>query len=58
MTLKEDRETNIIAMRLGPGKHLKGKKLMHGVVSPEDFTYMHEVRSYTFFPLSPFNVLS
>lgn len=37
-------ETNIIAMRLGPGKHLKGKALMGGVVEPEEFDYFHEVR--------------
>lgn len=29
-------------MRMGPGKHLKGKKLMNGIVSPE------EVRVTTF----------
>ncbi|KAG6838182.1 hypothetical protein H0H93_007199, partial [Arthromyces matolae] len=26
---------NIIPMRLGPGKHLKGRVLMDGVVKPE-----------------------
>jgi len=40
-------ETNIIAMRLGPGKHLKGKALMGGVVKPEEFDYFHEVRNGT-----------
>ncbi len=34
---------NINAMRLGPGKHLKGRKLMGGVVSPEEFDYFHEL---------------
>jgi hypothetical protein len=37
------RELSIIAMRIGPGKHLKGKSLMGGVVSPEEFDYFHEV---------------
>ena len=37
------RETNITAMRLGPGKHLKGRTLMGGVVTPEEFDYFHEV---------------
>lgn len=37
------REMNINAMRLGPGKHLKGRKLMGGVVSPEEFDYFHEL---------------
>ncbi|KIM45769.1 hypothetical protein M413DRAFT_440807 [Hebeloma cylindrosporum] len=35
-------ETNIIAMRLGPGKHLKGRTLMGGAVKPEEFDYFHE----------------
>lgn len=30
-------------MRLGPGKHLKGRKLMGGLVTPEEFDYFHEV---------------
>lgn len=34
---------NIHAMRLGPGKHLKGRKLMGGVVAPEEFDYFHEL---------------
>ena len=38
-----DREMNIIAMRLGPGKHLKGRTLLGGVVTPEEFDYFHEV---------------
>lgn len=29
-------EMNINAMRLGPGKHLKGLKLMGGLVKPEE----------------------
>ncbi|RDB15501.1 Acyl-CoA dehydrogenase [Hypsizygus marmoreus] len=35
-------EANIIAMRLGPGKHLKGRTLMGGIVKPEEFDYFHE----------------
>ena len=27
---------NIHAMRMGPGKHLKGLKLMGGIVEPEE----------------------
>jgi hypothetical protein len=27
---------NIIAMRLGPGKHLQGRVLMNGIVKPEE----------------------
>ena len=40
------RETNIIAMRLGPGKHLKGRTLMGGIVKPEEFDYFHEVTQF------------
>lgn len=35
------------AMRLGPGKHLKGRKLMGGIVKPEEFDYFHEVSYLT-----------
>lgn len=31
------------AMRMGPGPHLKGRTLMNGVVTPEEFDYFHEV---------------
>ncbi|RDB26250.1 Isovaleryl-CoA dehydrogenase, mitochondrial [Hypsizygus marmoreus] len=34
---------NIIAMRLGPGKHLDGLELMGGLVKPEEFDYFHEL---------------
>ena len=34
---------NIPAMRLGKGKHLKGRTLMGGIVSPEEFDHFHEV---------------
>ena len=40
-----DRESNLIAMRLGPGKYLKGRTLLGGVVKPEEFDYFHEVRA-------------
>ena len=43
LILSGDREMNVIAMRLGPGKHLKGRTLLGGVVAPEDFDYFHEV---------------
>ena len=34
---------NFLAMRIGPGKHLQGRSLMGGVVSPEEFDHFHEV---------------
>ncbi|KIY61838.1 acyl-CoA dehydrogenase NM domain-like protein [Cylindrobasidium torrendii FP15055 ss-10] len=36
-------QVNFLAMRLGPGKHLKGKTLLNGVVKPEEFDYFHEL---------------
>ncbi|KAF4597133.1 hypothetical protein EYR40_007584 [Pleurotus pulmonarius] len=36
-------EVNLHAMRMGPGKHLKGLKLMDGLVQPEEFDYFHEL---------------
>ncbi|KAI0087286.1 acyl-CoA dehydrogenase/oxidase [Irpex rosettiformis] len=36
-------EVNLHAMRMGPGKHLKGLTLMNGIVSPEEFDYFHEL---------------
>ncbi|GJJ08590.1 hypothetical protein Clacol_002809 [Clathrus columnatus] len=36
-------DVNIHAMRLGPGKHLKGLSLFHGLVKPEEFDYFHEL---------------
>ncbi|KAJ7170602.1 peroxisomal acyl-CoA-dehydrogenase [Mycena crocata] len=36
-------ELNIHAMRLGPGKHLKGLTLMGGIVKPEEYDYFHEL---------------
>jgi hypothetical protein len=47
------RETNIIGMRLGPGKHLKGRSLLGGVITPEEFDHFHEVgRSFAFLFIS------
>ncbi|TFK72936.1 peroxisomal acyl-CoA-dehydrogenase [Pluteus cervinus] len=34
---------NLHAMRMGPGKHLKGLTLMNGLVKPEEFNYFHEL---------------
>ncbi|THH01600.1 hypothetical protein EW026_g1127 [Hermanssonia centrifuga] len=34
---------NLHAMRMGPGKHLKGRILMNGIVTPEEFDYFHEL---------------
>jgi hypothetical protein len=39
-------ELGLNAMRLGPGKHLKGLTLMNGLVKPEEFDYFHEVGQY------------
>ncbi|KAI9568284.1 acyl-CoA dehydrogenase/oxidase [Boletus coccyginus] len=36
-------ELDLHAMRMGPGKHLKGKTLMGGLVKPEEFDYFHEL---------------
>ncbi|KAG6331765.1 hypothetical protein ID866_7326 [Astraeus odoratus] len=36
-------DMNLHAMRLGPGKHLKGRVLMGGIVKPEEFDYFHEL---------------
>ncbi|KAG8702168.1 hypothetical protein FRC08_003654 [Ceratobasidium sp. 394] len=41
--LDEMSRLNVHAMRLGPGKHLKGLTLMDGVVKPEEFNYFHEL---------------
>jgi alkylation response protein AidB-like acyl-CoA dehydrogenase/predicted heme/steroid binding protein len=40
-------ELNIIGMRLGPGKHLKGRALLGGVVTPEKFDHFHELIIHT-----------
>ncbi|KAJ8072677.1 hypothetical protein PM082_016236 [Marasmius tenuissimus] len=36
-------EMELHAMRMGPGKHLKGRKLMGGLVKPEEFDYFNEL---------------
>lgn len=36
-------KNNLLAMRLGPGPHLKGRELMGGVVQPEEYDYFHEL---------------
>ncbi|KAI0699820.1 acyl-CoA dehydrogenase NM domain-like protein [Cytidiella melzeri] len=36
-------ELNILAMRLGKGKHLKGRTLMGGIITPEEFDHFHEL---------------
>ncbi|KAG8765620.1 hypothetical protein FRC12_007395, partial [Ceratobasidium sp. 428] len=41
--LDEMSRLNVHAMRLGPGKHLKGLTLMDGIVKPEEFNYFHEL---------------
>ncbi|QRV89915.1 acyl-CoA dehydrogenase [Ceratobasidium sp. AG-Ba] len=41
--LAEMSRLNVHAMRLGPGKHLKGLTLMDGIVKPEEFDYFHEL---------------
>jgi hypothetical protein len=38
-------EMNILAMRLGPGKHLQGRTLLGGVIGAEEYDHFHEVRS-------------
>ena len=35
---------NILAMRLGPGKHLQGRTLLGGVIRTEEYDHFHEVR--------------
>ncbi|PFH53073.1 hypothetical protein AMATHDRAFT_55443 [Amanita thiersii Skay4041] len=36
-------QMNFHAMRMGPGKHLKGRELIGGIVTPEKFDYFHEL---------------
>lgn len=36
-------ETNVLAMRLGPGKHLHGRTLLGGAVEPKEFDYLHDL---------------
>ena len=39
-------ELNLFAMALGPGKHLKGLKLMNGLVAPEEVCLAVSYRTY------------
>ncbi|KAK4936242.1 hypothetical protein LTR10_022829 [Elasticomyces elasticus] len=41
--LKDMARLHMNAMRMGPGPHLKGRTLMNGVVSPEEFDFFHEM---------------
>lgn len=36
-------ETNILALRLGPGKHLHGRKILDGAVEGKDVDYFHDL---------------
>jgi hypothetical protein len=36
-------ETNVLAMRLGPGKHLHGRNLLGGAVDGKEFDYLHDM---------------
>lgn len=36
-------EANVLAMRLGPGKHLHGRTLLGGVVDGKEFDYLHDM---------------
>ncbi|KAL3477447.1 acyl-CoA dehydrogenase/oxidase [Aspergillus californicus] len=37
------KDNNVLAMRLGPGKHLHGRTLLGGVVKGEEFDYLHDL---------------
>jgi hypothetical protein len=50
-----DRELEIHAMRLGPGKHLKGRKLMGGLVKPEEVRFAFCLRESTHSPVVQFD---
>ncbi|EME83360.1 uncharacterized protein MYCFIDRAFT_64684 [Pseudocercospora fijiensis CIRAD86] len=36
-------DVNLLACRLGPGKHLKGRKIFGGVVKGEEYDYFHDL---------------
>ena len=36
-------ETNILALRLGPGKHLHGRKILGGAVEGKDVDFFHDL---------------
>ncbi|KZT18274.1 acyl-CoA dehydrogenase NM domain-like protein [Neolentinus lepideus HHB14362 ss-1] len=41
--IEEMAKLELHAMRMGPGKHLRGRTLMGGIVTPEEFDYFHEL---------------
>lgn len=41
--IKRMADDNIHAMRMGPGKHLGGRKLLNDAVKPEEYDYFHEM---------------
>lgn len=43
LTTTIHREVNLHAMRMGPGKHLKGLELMNGLVTPEEVRQSHTI---------------
>ena len=36
-------ETNILALRLGPGKHLHGRNILGGAVDGKNVDYFHDL---------------
>jgi hypothetical protein len=36
-------DNGVLAMRLGPGKHLHGRNLMDGAVDGKEFDYFHDM---------------
>jgi alkylation response protein AidB-like acyl-CoA dehydrogenase/predicted heme/steroid binding protein len=36
-------EANILAMRMGPGKHLHGRKLLDGAIEPKEYDYFADL---------------
>ena len=36
-------ETNILALRLGPGKHLHGREILGGAVEGKEVDYFHDL---------------
>ena len=39
-------DLEIIAMRMGPGKHLKGRTLAGGIVKPEEVSFLIDILNY------------
>ncbi|KAF8292381.1 acyl-CoA dehydrogenase NM domain-like protein [Clavulina sp. PMI_390] len=42
-TVETQAKHGLLAMRLGPGEHLKGMTLVDGLVKPEEYDYFHEL---------------